>query len=119
MPLWKRKTMRTVELTYQNAPFANEILPLLSEMLQEARGSLSAFLFCQLRHVADYIGIATQIEQASVIYPKHTLARTTSNPRHLRAGGCFDLCESSWGTKPLRCGTRSLRSRHRIAVSRA
>jgi hypothetical protein len=72
-PLWKRKIIRTVELSYQSAPFAGQILPLLSEMLQEARGSLSTFLFYQLRRLADYIGIPIQIEQTSVRYPKDAL----------------------------------------------
>jgi hypothetical protein len=72
-PLWKRKTIRMVELSYQSAPFAGQVLPLLSEMLREARGSLSTFLFYQLRCLADYIGISTQIERTSVRYPKGSL----------------------------------------------
>jgi hypothetical protein len=72
-PLWKRKTIRTVELSYQGAPFAGQILPLLSEMLGEARGSLSTFLFFQLQRLAGHIGIPTQIEQTSVRYPKDAL----------------------------------------------
>ncbi|MEY2518430.1 MAG: hypothetical protein QOF24_189 [Verrucomicrobiota bacterium] len=71
--LWKRKIIRSVELSYQSAPFAGQVLPLLSEILQEARGSLSAFLFYQLRCLADYIGIPTQIERTSVRYPKDAL----------------------------------------------
>src|SRR5712671_2604438 len=47
-PVWKRKTMRTVELNYRGAPYAPQVLPLFSEMLAEARGSLSAFLYRQL-----------------------------------------------------------------------
>ena len=72
-PVWKRKTLRTLELSYQGAPFADQILPLLSELLQEARGSLSAFLFYQLRRLGDYIGIPTEIEQTSAKYPKEGL----------------------------------------------
>jgi hypothetical protein len=72
-PAWKRKIIRTVELSYQSAPLAGQVLPLLSEMLQEARGSLSAFLFYQLQRLADYIGISTQIEQTSVKYPRDAL----------------------------------------------
>jgi hypothetical protein len=69
--LWKRKTMRTVELSYRSAPFAPQILSLISDILKEARGSLSEFLFDQLRRVADYIGIETKIEASSTIYPKN------------------------------------------------
>jgi hypothetical protein len=69
-PLWKRKATRTVELSYRNAPFAQEILPLFSDILKEARGPLSVFLFRQLRLVTDYIGIEAVIEPTSTIYPK-------------------------------------------------
>ena len=69
-PMWKRKAMRTVELSYRSASFADEILPLFSDMLKEARGSLSVFLFHRLRQVADYLGINVRIEPTSTIYPK-------------------------------------------------
>ena len=72
-PVWKRKIIRTVELSYQGAPCAGQILPLLTELLQEARGSLSAFLFYQLRRLGDYIGVLTEIEQTSAKYPKEGL----------------------------------------------
>ena len=68
-PLWKRKTLRTVELSYR-APHASEVLSLFSVILNEARGSLSAFLFRQLQQMAEYIGIKAQIEATSAIYPK-------------------------------------------------
>ena len=69
-PMWKRKAKRTVELSYRSASFADEILPLFSDMLKEARGSLSVFLFHRLRQVADYLGINVRIEPTSTIYPK-------------------------------------------------
>jgi hypothetical protein len=69
-PAWKRKTMRTVELSYHNSAFANQALPLFSEILQESRGRLSTFLFFQLRRVADYIGLDVKIEPTSTKYPK-------------------------------------------------
>jgi hypothetical protein len=69
-PAWSKKMMRTVELSYRNAPFADAILPFFSDMLKEARGSLSVFLFRQLRQVADYLGIDVKIEPTSTIYPK-------------------------------------------------
>jgi hypothetical protein len=67
---WKRKTMRTVELAYNDAPFADSVLPFFQKLLSEARGPLSGFLFRQLRQVADYIGIRAMIEPTSAIYPK-------------------------------------------------
>ncbi len=70
-PSWRRKMTRTVELIYRSAPFAHKILPLFSELLKEAKGSLSAVLFHQLRRVADYIGIDTEIQVSSTMYPKN------------------------------------------------
>ncbi|PYJ07562.1 MAG: hypothetical protein DMF06_15310 [Verrucomicrobia bacterium] len=69
-PVWKRKTMRTLGLTYGGAPFVEEVLPFLSNLLEEAKGSLSAFLSWHLRQVAELIGIETKIEPTSAIYPK-------------------------------------------------
>jgi WbqC-like protein family len=70
---WKRKTLRTVELNYGSAPFAPHILPLFSDLLKEAQGSLTTFLSHQLRRLADYIGIPIQIEQTSARYPKDSV----------------------------------------------
>lgn len=72
-PLWKRKMMRTVSLSYGNAAFAPQVLPLFAGMLKEARGLLSSFLFYQLGQVADYLGIDVKIEQSSAIHPKEGL----------------------------------------------
>ena len=72
-PSWKRKIIRKLELSYQSAPFADKIQPLILEMLREAHGPLSTFLLSHLRRLADYIGIATQIEQASARHPKNAL----------------------------------------------
>jgi hypothetical protein len=69
-PFWKRKTLRTVEVSYRGAPFVHHILPLFSDLLTEASGSLSTFLFRHLRKVADYVSIDTSIEPTSTIYPK-------------------------------------------------
>jgi len=67
---WKRKTIRTVELAYNDARFASSVFPLFQKLLSEASGSLSGFLFRQLRQVADYIGIGTIIEPSSGNHPK-------------------------------------------------
>jgi hypothetical protein len=69
-PMWKKKATRTVELSYRSADFANQVLPLFSDILKEARGLLSIFLFGQLRRVADHIGMDVEIVPTSTIYPK-------------------------------------------------
>jgi hypothetical protein len=71
--LWKTKIMRSLELSYRRAPFAAESLALVAELLQEAHGSLSTFLFRQLRRVADAIGIVTSIVCSSELHPRHSL----------------------------------------------
>jgi hypothetical protein len=69
-PVWKRKITRTVDSAYRGAPFASQITPFFSNMLAEAKGSLSTFLFRTLGQVVDYIGIDARIEPTSAIYPK-------------------------------------------------
>ena len=73
-PLWKRKAMRTIGLSYRSAPFVEEVLPFLSNLLEEAGGSLSAFLCWHLGQVAEFLGIETKIEPTSAIYPKEGLS---------------------------------------------
>jgi len=69
-PSWKRKTLRTVELSYCGAPYANEVLPLFSDILSGAEGLLSVFLFRQLQRMANYIGIDVEIVATSAVYPR-------------------------------------------------
>ena len=73
-PSWKKKVARTVELNYAQAPFSKEILPLFSSILEDARGSLSEFLFNTLSQLAAYLGLTTAIQTTSAIYPKEGLA---------------------------------------------
>jgi hypothetical protein len=67
---WRRRTIRTVELAYNDARFAANILPLFQKLLSDASGSLSSVLFRQLRQIAQYIGIRTIIEPTSANHPK-------------------------------------------------
>ena len=69
-PSWKRKTLRTVELSYHRAPHSGEVFSLFSDILNEARGSLSVFLFRQLQRMADHLGIKVQITPTSAVYPR-------------------------------------------------
>jgi len=67
---WKAKMLRTVEASYIAAPFAETILNLFSQVLADAEGRLSTFLFRTLTQVAAYIGTDVCIEETSAIYPK-------------------------------------------------
>jgi WbqC-like protein family len=71
-PSWKTKAMRTIGLSYRNAPFVEHVLPFVSNLLEEARGSLSLFLSWHLGQVAELIGVDTRIEPTSAIYPRET-----------------------------------------------
>jgi hypothetical protein len=70
---WRRKTMRMVEMGYARAPHAHRVMPLLGAMLEDARGSLSEFLFKTLSTTAKYIDLEAHIEPTSTIYPKNGL----------------------------------------------
>ena len=69
-PSWKRKILRTVEHSYRQAPYFAQVLPLFSQILEEARGPLAGFLYGQLTRLAAYIGLDVRIEKSSSIYPK-------------------------------------------------
>jgi WbqC-like protein family len=67
---WKAKMLRTVEASYTHAPFAETVLNLFTEVLANAEGRLSTFLFRTLRQVASYVGTNVCIVETSAIYPK-------------------------------------------------
>lgn len=68
---WKRKMLRTVELNYRDAPCLSEVLSLFSEMLEDAHGSLSVFLYRQLKRMSEYLGLTVRIEKTAAVYPKN------------------------------------------------
>lgn len=67
---WKRKILRTVELSYRQAPCFAQVFPLFSELIEQARGPLASFLSEQLARMAAYIGLDVQMEKTSSVYPK-------------------------------------------------
>jgi hypothetical protein len=67
---WKRKILRTVELSYRQAPYFAQVFPLFSELIEQARGPLAGFLSAQLGRMAAYIGLDVRIEKTSSVYPK-------------------------------------------------
>ena len=67
---WKRKILRTVELSYRRAPYFTEVFPLFSKLIEQARGSLAGFLSEQLSSMAAYIGLDVRIERTSSVYAK-------------------------------------------------
>lgn len=73
-PSWKRKMLRTVEMSYCHAPQVPQILPFFSGILEQASGPLSTFLFRQLKAMATYLGLTVQIEEASANHPKEGYA---------------------------------------------
>jgi hypothetical protein len=70
---WKRKILRTVELSYRQAPHFAQVFPLFSEMVETARGPLDAFLADHLAHMTAYVGLDVRIEKTSGVYPKEGL----------------------------------------------
>lgn len=91
-PLWKKKMMRTIELSYASAPFASHVLPLFSQILEDAKGPLTAFLFRHLRQLADYIGVETTIGTTSNTCPKEGRAGQ---------GRIVDICQREGATSYL------------------
>lgn len=67
---WQKKMLRKVQMSYVSAPYFEDIFPLFEEMLAQASGNLSSFLCLSLEMVKRYLGLRTDIEPTSSIYPK-------------------------------------------------
>ena len=67
---WKKKMLRTVQMNYASSPHFEAVFQLLCKILYAADGNLSSFLSLSLIMIKKYLGLTTDIELASGIYPK-------------------------------------------------
>lgn len=66
---WKKKMLRTVQISYASSPYFEDVFPLFEKILNLASGNLSTFLSLSLVMVMKYLGLRTKIEITSSIYP--------------------------------------------------
>ncbi len=65
---WVKKFIKSVELSYNKAPFFNEIFPLLHTFFLSEENYISNMASKSLKLISDYIGITTSFEYSSVEY---------------------------------------------------
>jgi hypothetical protein len=81
---WKEKLLKTIELSYKNAPYFKDCCGIISSIIKTEENNLSKWLTFQIKTICSYLKIKTEIGDSSQIY---------SN-RHLRAQDkIIDICK--------------------------
>lgn len=65
---WRRKLLRTIEQSYKRAPHCEEVLPLVSAILETPATNLAAFVTQSLVSVKEWLGIGCEIVTTSSLY---------------------------------------------------
>jgi hypothetical protein len=65
---WSKKFFKTIEQSYKKAPFYQEILGSLTEVLQSNPANIGELCTASLKVTCQYLGINTEIVESSVIY---------------------------------------------------
>lgn len=60
-PGWQDRMIKTLEITYRRAPSYAESFPVIERLIRHQAENLSAYLAYQLRVLAAFLGIATEI----------------------------------------------------------
>lgn len=68
--LWRKKFLRTIELTYGKAPQFNNVFPLIEEITAFPTDNLADFLVKTLELMTDFLGIKTELVRSSTLYDK-------------------------------------------------
>jgi len=71
--VWRDKLVKTLELTYRQAPCFPEVFPVLAAIIRHRTDSLGEFLAHQLQTLAAFMGLATQFILASKCHQKDSL----------------------------------------------
>jgi len=65
---WKNKLIKTIELSYKKAPYFNEVIMLIKDIILYDEDNLSKYILNSLIQLNKYLAIATKIVPTSVIY---------------------------------------------------
>lgn len=65
---WAKKFLRSIEQNYRNAPFYNDIFPMITSIIEAKDLHISSLAVGSLKKVSDYIGIETVFEDSSSVY---------------------------------------------------
>jgi len=72
-PVLKRKMLTTLETCYRKAPFYNQVIPLLTKVIQNSETCLSKYITASIVEVCSYLGITTELIISSDIPKDNTL----------------------------------------------
>jgi len=65
---WAKKFLRSIEQNYRNAPFYNDVFPIITSIIEAKDLYISSLAVGSLKKVSDYIGITTVFEDSSSGY---------------------------------------------------
>lgn len=72
-PIWRRKMIKSIENTYQKAPFFAKVFPIIEEMICYETDNLADFLANQLRAMTKFMGLETEFVMTSRCYQNNNL----------------------------------------------
>lgn len=73
-PIWRKKLIKSIENTYRKAPFFTASFPVFEKIINYETECLADYLTHQLRVLAAYMGIKTEIVVSSRHYQNNSLA---------------------------------------------
>jgi hypothetical protein len=71
---WKKRMEKTIRYTYYKSPSFSAVAAVLTELLQQAEGNLSAYLSEMISIISSMLEISTVIVPTSRIFPKRGLS---------------------------------------------
>ena len=74
-PNTKRKLLCTIEQAYKKAPYYNDVMPLLNEIILQGEENLAKYLFNSFLIIGSYLGITTEIVLSSSIDKNNDLKK--------------------------------------------
>jgi len=69
----REKIIKTIEVTYSNAPYSTDVFPLIKYIMQYPENNLARFISNSIEQISDYLGINTTIIRSSDIKRNHQL----------------------------------------------
>lgn len=70
---WRQKMAKTIEQAYKKAPFYQDVMPVIADILDFESDNIAAYNFNQLSRICSYMGIPTELVSSSAIYQNQNL----------------------------------------------
>lgn len=65
---WQTKMIKSIENTYRKAPFFSDIVPIIKQIISYRTDNLADFLIYQLKTMATFLGIGTELIKSNHCY---------------------------------------------------